>query len=149
MLTLILRITKKALWFMGHQKGFRFLKHILPFILILSFINYSCYSYYEISQNDLQNKKPTDIVIIEMKNKNEIKVMTKDININMQDSLVALVQGSEKKLLKLSEIKNFSEPKIDIFKTVLSMVGIAAFIVVTFYLFYALFSGPRINITGG
>jgi hypothetical protein len=43
---------------MEHQKGFSFLKHSLPLILILSFINYSCYSYYEISQEDLQNKKP-------------------------------------------------------------------------------------------
>ena len=134
---------------MGFQKGFNLLRYKLPFLLILSFINYSCYSYYSISQEELQNKKPTDIVKIEMKNKNEFKAMTKNININLQDSIVALVQGSEKKLLKLSEIKNFSEPKIDIFKTVLSIVGIATFIFVTFYLFYALFSGPRINITGG
>jgi hypothetical protein len=84
-----------------------------------------------------------------MKNKNEYKAMTKNININMKDSIVALVQGSEKKLLKLSEIKNFSEPQLDIFKTVLSFVGIAAGIQVTVFLFYALFSGHGINITGG
>ena len=134
---------------MAHQTGFHFLKHTLPLILILSFINYSCYSYYEISQEDLQNKKPADIVKIEMKNKNEYKAMSKNINVNLQDSIVSLVQGSGKKLLKLSEIKNFSEPKIDIVKTVLSMVGIAAFIVVSFYILYGLLSGPKINITGG
>ena len=134
---------------MRHQKRFNFLTRTLPFLLILSFINYSCYSYYAIPHEELQNKKPTDIVMIEMKNKNEFKIMSKDINLNMQDSTVAVIKGSEKKLLKLSEIKNFSEPKFDVLKTVLSMVGLAAFIVVTFYLFYELFSGPAINITGG
>jgi hypothetical protein len=102
-----------------------------------------------ISQEKLQNKKPSDIVIIEMNNKSEYKAMSKNINVNMQDSIVSLVQGSGKKLLKLSEIKNFSEPKIDIFKTVLSFVGIAAGILVTVLLFYALFSGHGINFTGG
>jgi hypothetical protein len=84
-----------------------------------------------------------------MNNKSEYKAMTKNINVNMQDSIVSVVQGSGKKLLKLSEIKNFSEPKIDIVKTLLSIVGIATFIVVGFYLLYAPTSGPKINITGG
>jgi len=96
---------------------------LLILLLIFSFINYSCYSYYEISQENLQRKNPNDLVKVELKNKTELEVKVKDMNISAQDSMLAIMQKSGRKLIRLSEIKQFSEPKFD---PALTVAGIVA-----------------------
>jgi hypothetical protein len=116
-------------------------------LLLFSLINYSCYSYSEFSQENLQRKNPNDLVKVELKNKTELEAKVKDMNFSGKDSILAIMQKSGRKVIKLSEIKQFSEPKFDTALTIEGIVvGTIGVIIGLMFLFWVFFSG--ISLTG-
>ena len=47
-----------------------------------------------------------------------MEVEVKDRNISAQDSMLSIIKSSEEKLIRLSDIIQFSEPKFDIALTI-------------------------------
>jgi len=94
-------------------------------------MNYSCYSFYGISKEELKQKDSTSVIKIEMQNKTEIKAEAK--NIIIMDSLITILQGTEKKVLYSPDIKKISEQKPDPINTLFTtawIIGIASLVIV-------------------
>ena len=126
---------------------FMFSNRNLVLLIIFSLINYSCYSYYEISQDNIQKKKPDDEIKIELKNKTEMEVKVKDMNFSAQDSMLAIIQKKGKKLIHLSDIKQFSEPKFDLGVTIAGIItGTIVTLIGLGLLMYILF--PHLSMGG-
>ena len=116
-------------------------KYILLLFVIIAFINYSCYSYDEISQDEVQKKAPGDIVKIEMKDRSALQVIVKDISI--KDSTVTLTQKLTTTTIKLSNIEKFYGEKFSLVATLLVVPVTVLGVLAVFFLFYNMthFSG--------
>ena len=100
-------------------------------LVVFSLMNYSCYSFYGISKEELKQKDSTSVIKIEMQNKTEIKAEAK--NIIIMDSLITILQGTEKKVLYSPDIKKISEQKPDPINTLFTtawIIGIASLVIV-------------------
>jgi len=112
-----------------------FIKSLSTYLLAVCVLfYYSCYAYYEISKEDLIDKKYL-IDRIRLKDKTEINLQSSDsLSFKPQDGLVVLKQDSVYRTIKIAEIDKFIEAKYSLSKTVFFIFGLTA-VVVTLFLF--------------
>ena len=92
-------------------------KVIIP-IVILAFINYGCYSFYEISSKDIPNDKKHDDIKLELKNNVDILLKKEgNFNIEVTDSMIYFSNETTKDSVKISEINKIYNKKQSFWKT--------------------------------
>ncbi len=100
-------------------------KGLIP-IVILALFNYGCYSFYEISTEDISNEKNHDIKL-ELKNKVEI-LLKKEGNFNVEatDSIIYFSNETTKDSIRISDINRIYNKKQSFWKTFGLGLGIIA-----------------------
>ncbi|MEN8194479.1 MAG: hypothetical protein ABFS12_16790 [Bacteroidota bacterium] len=102
-------------------------KVIIP-ILILALFNYGCYSFYEISSEEISKTEKQNDIKLEMKNKMEI-LLKEDGNfdIEVKDSLIYFSNETIKDSIKISEIHKIFNKKLSVEKILGLTLNIAFF----------------------
>ena len=99
-------------------------KHLI-IILAFSFFNYCCYSYYEISKDEIYKEGNNQITKIKMKDDNIIKIDESEIANNIiADSTIIIQKDTSKKYYKISEIDKIYTTKFNPVKTLYFSIGI-------------------------
>ncbi len=106
-------------------------KHLI-ILLLFSFVNYSCYSYYEVSNADPKKASLSGVTKVELKNKKIIKLDEQDIMEFLTDSSIYVKQGTKEEYFNLSEINKVYVTKFDLVSTLFASVGILFISVLTF-----------------
>ena len=93
------------------------MKKIFIPIIILALFNYGCYSFYEITYDDVANADKHSDIKLELKNKMEI-LLKEDGNfiIEVKDSLIYFSNETVKDSIKISEIHKISNEKLSVEK---------------------------------
>jgi hypothetical protein len=94
------------------------------FILIFSFINYSCSSYNEISKEGIQKRDHGDVIKLLLKDQSNIVARNENIKFNNRDSLLIISKGTENRVIKLSEIEKFTVLENDTSYTIIYILGL-------------------------
>ncbi|MDP4117091.1 MAG: hypothetical protein Q8903_13220 [Bacteroidota bacterium] len=109
-------------------------------------MNYSCYSYFEVSQDKLLSGQPKVPVMFELKDTTKIETKVGDIKI--EDGKVTIVQDSTNKIISLSDIKQISIEKFDLLKTLALPVLILALTAIFILMLFGLGVIPHFKIDG-
>ncbi len=100
------------------------LKKNFIIVLIFSFFNYCCYSYYEIKDADPKKAGLTGVTKVELKNKKVIKLDEQEFIEYLTDTTIVVKQGLNEESFNLSEINKLYETKFDFVKTFFFSAGI-------------------------
>jgi hypothetical protein len=107
---------------------------VIVFLLSLQILLTGCYSFYDISKDDYANLENMNDIKVIYKNGDEL-IFEKNDTTNVKivgDSLVA-VQGNEKKVIGLSELKNIKESRSDLGGTIILTILMFTFYSVLFF----------------
>jgi hypothetical protein len=118
----------------------------LIILLIFSFINYSCYSYFEISPDKLLPRSPKAPVMFEMKNKDSIQTIIQ--NIKVEDDRILIVKDTSKVAIKFSDIEKISVEKFDFLKILALPVFISVLTVIFILMLVGFGIIPHFKIDG-
>ena len=103
----------------------------IVFLLSVSILLTGCHSYFEVSRDDYSNLEKMNDLKVVYKNGKEY-VVEKDGTTNVKiigDSLI-VYQGSEKKLIGMSEVEKIGESRFDLGGTItISIVAVTFFLV--------------------
>ena len=116
-------------------------KFSLVIVLILSFCNYSCYYYIEVSSQEIHNKNYTGTLKIEKKDKSELEFKTKDAD--FKDSSLIIHNESVQYNIPVSDIGKYYQERFDILATIMVIPVIIIFSGLVLSLIL-----PRINFGG-
>jgi len=100
-------------------------KNLIP-IVILALFNYGCYSFYEISSEDISSVENHDIKL-ELKNKVEILLKKEgNFNVEVTDSMIYFCNETTKDSIRISDINKIYNKKQSFMKTFGVGLGIVA-----------------------
>jgi hypothetical protein len=106
------------------------LKKIIIPIIILAFINYGCYSFYEVSSEDIPNQKEHDDIKLELKNNVDILLKKEgNFNIEVTDTMIYFSNKTVKDSIKISDIEKIYNKKISFGK----IIGVGLIVVAGFF----------------
>lgn len=98
-------------------------KYFIPFLAV-ALLNLSCYSYYEVSKDDLIISGEYDISKIDLKNKSIIRLDDFEYSrLIVQDSIVLVKLDSLEQQFNIAEVDKFYESKINFVKTLFLSAG--------------------------
>lgn len=98
-------------------------KYFIPFLAV-ALLNLSCYSYYEVSKDDLIKSGEYDISKIDLKNKSIIRLDDFEYSrLIVQDSIVVVKLDSLDQQFNIAEVDKFYESKFNFVKTLFLSAG--------------------------
>ncbi|MBK6914149.1 MAG: hypothetical protein IPH11_11070 [Ignavibacteriales bacterium] len=98
-------------------------KYFIPFLAV-ALLNLSCYSYYEVSKDDLIKSGEYDISKIDLKNKNIIHLDDFEYSrLIVQDSIVVVKLDRLDQQFNIAEVEKFYESKFNFVKTLFLSAG--------------------------
>ncbi len=100
------------------------LKKNFIIVLVFSFFNYCCYSYYEIKDADPKKTGLTGVTKVELKNKKVIKLDKQEFIEFLTDSTIVVKQGLKEERFNLSEINKIYETRFDFVQTFFLSAGV-------------------------
>lgn len=104
-----------------HLKNMK--KYFIPFLAV-ALLNLSCYSYYEVSKDDLIKSGEYDISKIDLKNKSIIHLDDFEYSrLIVQDSIVVVKLDSLDQQFNIAEVDKFYESKFNFVKTLFLSAG--------------------------
>lgn len=107
---------------------------VIVFLLSISILLTGCHSFFEVPKDDYNNLENMNDIKVIYKNGDEL-IFEKNDTTNVKivgDSLVA-VQGNEKKVIGLSELKNIKESRSDLGGTIILTILMFTFYSVLFF----------------
>lgn len=107
----------------------------LIILLIFSFFNYSCYSYFEVGQDKLLPRSPKAPVLFELKNKDSIETIIK--NIKVESDRILIAKDTAQVIIRHSDIEKISVEKFDLLKT----LALPALILALTAIFFLMLAG--------
>jgi len=116
-------------------------KHLIIF-LVFSFVNYSCYSYYEIKDADPKKASLSGVTKVELKNKRIIELDEQEFIEYLTDTTIIVKQGSNEERFNLSEISKVYETRFDLVSTLFASAGVLFISVLIFGLLMDSFYSP-------
>ncbi len=112
------------------------LKKNFIIVLVFSFFNYCCYSYYEIKDADPKKAGLSGVTKVELKNKKVIKLDEQEFIEYLTDTTIVVKQGLNEESFKLSEISKVYETRFDFVKTLFLSAGILYISIIIFAIVY-------------
>lgn len=118
----------------------------LVLLLIFSFFNYSCYSYFEVGQDKLLPRSPKAPVLFELKNKDTIETVIQ--NIKVEGDRILIAKDTTQVVIKHSDIEKISVEKFDFLKTLALPVLILGLTAIFILMLFGFGIIPHFNIAG-